>query len=87
MNTTDRIEALLKQGVITLTIGTSPNKMLFVQATQAVKTGPAGTHMQITHQAESTALVDCLEQVTRQVEHANNLKAGNLIAMPRGGHE
>jgi len=87
MTTTDRIETLIKQGVITLTIGTSPNKMLFVQATQAVKTGPAGTHLQATHQAEDTALVGCLEQIAKQVEHANQLKIGNMITLPRGGHE
>jgi hypothetical protein len=83
MNTTDQITNLLKQGVLTLTIGTSPNKMLFVQATQAVKTGPAGNHMQVTHQAEKESLPECLNQIASQVEHANILHNENLIKLPR----
>ena len=85
MNTTDQITNLLKQGVLTLTIGTSPNKMMFVQATQAVKTGPAGTHLQATHQAEDESLVACLDQINRQVVHANAIKSENLVVLPKGG--
>lgn len=44
MNTTTRVEMLLKEGVITLTIGMSPNKLIYVQARQGVRTGGDGTH-------------------------------------------
>ena len=83
MNITDQITSLFKSGVITITIGASPNKMLFVQAAQGVVTGPAGTHMQVQHQAEADSLPECLNQISKQVEHANNLKAENLVVVPR----
>jgi hypothetical protein len=83
MNTTDQIEHLLKQGVLSLTIGLSPNKMIFVQATHGIKTGPNGTHMQIQHQAEDESLVTCLNQINRQVVHANAIKSENLVVLPR----
>ena len=85
MNTLDQVEALFKKGVISLTIGTSPNKMLFVQAPQAVQTGSAGTHMQVTHQIEGVSLVECLNKLAVQVEHANVIKAENVVVLPRGG--
>lgn len=84
MNTTDRIESLLKQGVISLTIGTSPNKLLFIQAQQGVVTGPNGTHAQITHQAEAESLADCLNLIGKQVEHMNAIKVENLIVVKGG---
>jgi len=85
MNTIDRIESLMKQGCLTVTFGVAPSKMLYCQAKQGVKTGANGTFMEVTHQSEGMSLPDCLEQVTRQVEHADNLKAGNLVRLPRGG--
>lgn len=84
MNTTDQIESLLKQGVITLTIGTSPNKLLFIQAQQGVHTGPNGTHCQVTHQAESESLVECLNLLAKQVEHLNQIKVENLVVVKGG---
>ena len=85
MNLTEKVESLLKQGVVTLTFGVAPSKMLYCQAKQGVKTGANGTFMEVTHQAEGVSLPECLEQITRQVEHADNLKAGNLVRLPRGG--
>ena len=83
MNTTDRIESLLKQGVVSLTIGTSPNKLLFVQARQGVRTGADGTHVEATHQSEGVSLEECLNQVSKQVEHLNKIKTSNMIHIPR----
>lgn len=83
MSITDTITDLMKEGVITLTIGTSPNKMLFVQATQAVQTGPGGTHIQATHQVEDESLVTCLNQINRQVVHTNAIKNQKLVIVPR----
>ena len=83
MNTTDRIESLLKQGVMTLTIGMSPNKLIYVQARQGVRTGGDGTHIEATHQAEGVSLEECLNQVAKQVEHLNQIKTANMIHLPR----
>lgn len=83
MSTTDQVEKFLKQGVISITIGISPNKMLFVQATHPVITGSQGNHMQIVHQAEAVSLEGCLNQISKQVDHANELKP-TLVQLPRG---
>ena len=85
MNLSDQIESLLKKGVISLTIGTSPNKMLFIQAPQAVQTGSGGTHMQVTHQVEGVSLIECLNKLESQVAHANAIKSENVVVLPRGG--
>lgn len=85
MNTSTQIETLLKGGVLNLTIGLSPNKLIFVQAKQTVKTGPQATLMEIGHQAEDESLAVCLNQIARQVEHSNNLKPSKLVTLPRGG--
>ena len=85
MNTTDQITNLLRNGVLSLTIGPSPNKMIFVQATQGVQTGPQGNHMQVQHQAEDESLVDCLNRIAKQVEHANGIRTESLVVLPKGG--
>lgn len=84
MNITDQITALLKQGVISLTIGTSPNKLLFIQAKQGVHTGPNATHAEVAHQVEAESLVDCLNLLAKQVEHLNAIKVENLVVMKGG---
>lgn len=83
MNTTDQIESLMKRGVAALTIGKSPNKLLFIQADHPVITGSAGNQMRITHQAEAVSLEGCLNQISKQVDHANELKP-TLMTLPRG---
>lgn len=84
MNTTDQIEHLMKNGVVSITIAISPKKTLYIQAAQVVPTGAGANHMQITHQADDADLPDLLNQISKQVEHANAIKTSNLVLMPKG---
>jgi len=80
MTITDQIDSLFKDGVITLTIGTTPKGSRFVQANQAVQNGDGGNCQQIMHQVEGH-LPDCLNAIRDFVDHANERRT--LITLPR----
>lgn len=82
MSTTDKIQELFKQGVVSLTVAVSPKGVLYVQAGQVVQTGPNATHMQVQHQADSADLPDLLNQIAKQVDHANGIKT-HVLTMPK----
>ncbi len=81
MTTTDSIEGLLKDGVVSLTIGTTPKGARFVQAQHAVQNGEGGNCQQIMHQAEGH-LPDCINMIRELVDHANEKRT--MITLPRG---
>lgn len=76
MNLSETIEHLLSQGVFMIKIGNSPTSkgLLFVQAEQGLATGPGGNMLNVAHQCEGLSLVNCIEQIKRQVDHCNDLK-------------
>jgi len=84
MSTTDQIESLFKHGVVSITIAISPKKTMYIQAGQIVPTGPGTDHMQITHQVDDAPLVEMLNTLAKHVAHANEVKADNLLTLPRG---
>ena len=81
MTITDTIESLFKDGVISLTIGTTPKGSRFVQAQQAVLNGNGGNCQQIMHQVEGN-LADCINVLQDFVSHANEKRS--LLTLPRG---
>ena len=72
MTITDRIETLFKDGgIVSLTIGYTPKKELYLSAGQVVATGPGETdHMQITHQVAGRGLPEMLTQLETQAAGA-----------------
>ena len=75
MNITDQIDSLMKDGVISMTIGTTPKGSRFVQAQQAVQTGEAGNCQQIMHQVEGP-LPDCLNTLARRLASSPSPSGG-----------
>ena len=84
-STTDQITSLLKRGVMSLTIGHTPEGVLFIQAAQAVYTGSQGNQMAVQHQAAAETISDCLNQISKQVDHALVLgvEHGKILTMPK----
>lgn len=74
MNLNDTIERLFAENVVEIVIGKSPAGAIFVQAKHLITTGPAGNRVNVVHQAENAALVNCIEQIKRQVAHCNELQ-------------
>lgn len=79
------LNTLFQSGVHQITIGTSPNKLRYVQAQQVVVTGQAGNSQQILHQAEDESIGTCFETIAKQVEHANELKSALVTSARRNG--
>ena len=81
MSITEQIESLFKDGIITMTIGSTPKGSRFVQAQHAVQTGPGGNCQQIMHQVEGN-LEDCIGTIREFVDHANEKRT--MLDIPRG---
>lgn len=75
----------MRHGVVSLTIATSPKQTTYVKATQFVPTGQDGNHMEVIHQVDDAPLPELLNQLLKQVEHANGIKASNLVVIPKNG--
>ena len=74
MSITDQFNTLFKAGVASINIGLTPEGRTYVVAGQMVPTGPNRTWMQISHQVDGGDIPDMLNQISKQVEHANALK-------------
>lgn len=84
----DKITNLLKGGISEVTFGMSPEGQPFVGVIQNLATGSRGNIIQIRHQRQSTSIAECIDAVTRDVEHCAQLHVptpdGKIIQAPRG---
>lgn len=74
MNLSDTIADVLNQNVGIIRIGKNSEGKPYVQAEQIVPTGPQHTAMNVVHQACTGTLVDCFDQIRKQIYHCNDLK-------------
>jgi hypothetical protein len=74
MNTTETIEYFLNNGANLVSIGKGPEGELFLKVEQWIETGPKGNNIVLFHQAASASVVNCLNQIKRQFDHATEMK-------------
>lgn len=75
MNLNDRIVSMLKAGIAQITIGMNPEGVPFVAVVQQVKTGPEGNLSTVTHQAVNDSVGQCFEEISKRVEHCQEMRA------------
>jgi hypothetical protein len=89
MTTSESIEVLLDdvQGIQIAKPPPGPHQpKFFMKADQVVETATPGNFITLNHQTVGESIVECLEQLKKQVEGASKLKKKGLSAiLTRGG--